>query len=179
LADFRAASLRSAEQNRDLCQQVCRGISHLEDLPALALKRTGFVPLRIPSRTPTESKFWIEQPLTRFRLEPELPSVRDSAITLLPRRLSLVFTCHDGRKETLPLGYALFATLMRLAAGEQLSETRSDDLFANLQIFTQRLAQEDNRSMLAWSPKEDDKLHRLRLQMRDGKQALVLEPVDF
>jgi hypothetical protein len=68
---------------------------------------------------------------------------------------------------------------MRLAAGEQLSETRSDDLFANLQIFTQRLAQEDNRSMLAWSPKEDDKLHRLRLQMRDGKQALVLEPVDF
>jgi hypothetical protein len=137
----------------------------------------GYVPLRIPSRTPTESKFWIEQPLARFRLEPELPSVRDSAITLLPRRLSLVFTCHDGRKETLPLGYALFATLLRLAAGEQLSETRSDDLFANLQIFTQRLAQEDNRTMLAWNPKEDDKLHRLTLQVRDGKQALVLEPL--
>jgi len=177
LADFRAASLRSAEQNRDLCQQVCRGISHLEDLPALALKRTGYVPLRIPSRTPTESKFWIEQPLTRFCLAPELPSLRDPAITLLPRRLSLVFTCHDGRKESLPLGYALFATLLRLAAGEQLSETRSDDLFANLQIFTQRLAQEDNRTMLAWNPKQDDKLHRLTLQARDGKQALVLEPL--
>ncbi len=177
LADFRAASLRSAGQNRDLCQQVCRGISHLEDLPALALKRTGYVPLRIPSRTPTESKFWIEQALNRFRLEPELPSVRDPAITLLPRRLSLVFTCQDGREETLPLGYALFATLLRLAAGEQLSETRSDDLFANLQIFTQRLAQEDNRTMLAWNPKEDDKLHRLTLQFRDGKQALVLEPL--
>jgi hypothetical protein len=110
-------------------------------------------------------------------LEPELPSVRDSAITLLPRRLSLVFNCHDGRKETLPLGYSLFATLLRLADGEQLSETRSDDLFANLQIFTQRLAQEDNRTMLAWNPKEDNNLHRLTLQVRDGKQALVLEPL--
>ena len=175
LAAFRTASLRSAEQNRDLCQRVCRGISHLEDLPALALTRVGYVPLRIPSRTPTESKFWIEQPLTRFRLEPDLPSVRDPAITLLPRRLRLIFTCECGREETLPLGYALFATLLRLAAGEQLSEARSDDLFANLQIFTQRLAQENNRSMLAWSPKEDDKLHYLSLRLQDGKQALVFE----
>jgi serine/threonine protein kinase len=175
LADFRAASVRSADQNSDLCQKICRGISHLEDLPALALIREGYVPLRIPSRTDTESKFWIEQPLSRFRLEPELPSVRDPAITLLPRRLRLVFACEDGREEALPLGYTLFATLLRLADGEQLSETRSDDLFANLQIFTQRLAQEDNRTMLAWNPKEDDKLHRLSLQHRAGIQSLVLE----
>ncbi len=177
LADFRTASLRGPEQNSDLCQKVCLGVSQLEDLPTLASKRTGYVPLRIPSRTPTESKFWIEQPLSRFRLEPETPGVRDSAITLLPRRLSLVFTCDDGRRESLPLGYALFATLLRLASGEQLSETRSDDLFANLQIFTQRLAQEDNRTMLAWNPKEDEKLHRLTLQIRGGNQALVLEPL--
>jgi hypothetical protein len=89
--------------------------------------------------------------------------------------LRLVFACEDGREEALPLGYTLFATLLRLADGEQLSETRSDDLFANLQIFTQRLAQEDNRTMLAWNPKEDDKLHRLSLQHRAGIQSLVLE----
>ena len=175
---FRAASLQLPTENAELCERLCRGMSQLEDLPAVAHQRVGMVPLRIPPRTPTESKFWTEQPLSRFRLEPELPLVRDAALTLLPCRLRLVFQRADGLSETLAMGYELFHTLLRLAEGEQLSEQRSDDLFANLQIFTQRIAQEENRSLLAWSPKEDATVFRLALQPREGGQALALAPAE-
>lgn len=175
---FRAASLRLPTENAELCERLCRGMSQLEDLPTVAHQRAGMVPLRIPPRTPTESKFWTEQPLNRFRLEPELPSVRDPALTVLPCRLRLVYQRADGLSETLAMGYELFHTLLRLAEGEQLSEQRSDDLFANLEIFTQRIAQEENRSVLAWSPKEDATVFRLALQPREGGQALALAPAE-
>ena len=177
LGVFRAASLRSCVQNAELCEKLCRGMSQLEDLPAVANQRKGKVPLRVPPRTPTESKFWTEQPLNSFRLEPELPLIRDPALTVLPRRLKLIYQRGDGLTEVLPMGYELFHILLRLAEGEQLSEQRSDDLFANLQIFTQRIAQEESRSLLAWSPKEDATVFQLALHLREGHQVLALEPV--
>jgi hypothetical protein len=178
LALFRKASLHRPGENAPLCERLCHGISQLEDLPAAAHGRSGMVPLRVAPRTPTESKFWTEQPLSRFSLEPELPPHRDPAISMLPCRLRLIFQRTDGRSETLPMGYELFHTLLRLAEGEQLSEQRSDDLFANLQIFTQRIAQEENRSLLAWSPKEDATVFRLALEPREGGQALTLTPAE-
>lgn len=176
LGFFRTASLRSSAENAELCEKLCRGMSQLEDLPAVANQRKGKVPLRIPPRTPTESKFWTEQPLDRFRLEPELPPVRDPALTVLPRRLKLIYQRGDGLTEVLPMGYELFHILLRLAEGEQLSEQRSDDLFANLQIFTQRIAQEESRSLLAWNPKEDTTVFDLALQRCEDRQILMLKP---
>jgi hypothetical protein len=147
----------------------------LEDLPQQALNRRGKVALRLPSRTPTETKFWVELELSRFRLEPDLPANLDKAVPRLARQLRLKFTRHeDGGEEILPMGYQLFAILLQLESGEQLADTRSDDLFANLQIFTQRIAQESSRSLFAWNPKEDEKVFHLNLEKRDDHQALVI-----
>lgn len=75
------------------------------------------------------------------------------------------------------MGYELFHTLLLLASGEQLSELRSDDLFANLAIFTQRLAKEDEGHLLAWNPKADSTLHRLSIQLTPSRQVLACEPI--
>ena len=172
---FRTATLSDPVQNTGLCQEICRGISHLENLPQPALRRAGMVALRIPSRTPTETAFWVEKPLDRFRLDPELLAIHDAALAFLPCRLILTYYCIDGREEKLAMGYELFNTLLNLASGEQLSELRSDDLFANLQIFTQRIAQEDEAHVLAWNPRSDSSVFRVGVQLRDGRQVLVCE----
>jgi serine/threonine protein kinase len=175
LSDFRKASEASAEQNSQLCERLVKGISQLEDLPLQALNRSGKVPLRLPSRTPTETKFWVELEVGQFRLEPDLPMNLDKAVPRLARQLRLTFIrSDDGGEETLLMGYQLFATLLQLESGEQLADTRSDDLFANLQIFTQRLAQESSRSLFAWNPKEDEKVFYLHLEKRVDYQALVI-----
>ncbi|MSU21477.1 MAG: hypothetical protein EXS30_08780 [Pedosphaera sp.] len=75
------------------------------------------------------------------------------------------------------MGYELFHTLLSLASGEQLSELRSDDLFANLAIFTQRLAREDEGHLLAWNPKSDVALYRLGIQRTAARQIIACEPL--
>lgn len=174
---FRTASLADARANAAVCGKICRGISRLEQLPAPALVREDMVPFRIPSRTPTETIFWVAKPLERFRLEPEWPPVQGSGMTVLPNRLRLVYRCADGREEVLSMGYELFHTLLNLAEGEQLSERRSDDLFANLQIFIQRVAQEDEAHLFAWHPKDDERAYRIGIRQTEGLQQLVCEPV--
>jgi hypothetical protein len=173
---FREAALRDSSANSDLCTQVCRGISQLESLPPLALARLGIVPLRITPRTPTETSFWVEKPIERFRLEAEWPRVQNVPMPILPRQLRLVYRGATGREDILLMGYELFHTLLSLASGEQLSELRSDDLFANLAIFTQRLAQEDEGHLLAWNPKTDATVFRLAIRRNATRQALTCEP---
>lgn len=174
---FKEAALRNATENVDLCARLCRGISQLESLPPLALQRGGIVPLRISPRTPTETYFWVEKPQGRFRLEAEWPRIHNVPLPVLPRRLNLVYRAADGREDVLSMGYELFHTLLSLASGEQLSELRSDDLFANLTIFTQRLAKEDEGHLLAWNPKSDATLHRLSIQRSPTRQVLACEPL--
>ncbi len=175
LREFRAASQATSNQNSSLCERLVRGISHLEDLPPLALRRQGRVALRLPSRTPTETKFWVELDINQFRLEADLPINLDKAVPRLARQLRLTFERQnaDGT-ESLPMNYQLFATLLQLESGEQLADTRSDDLFANLQIFTQRLALECSRSLFAWNPKEDEKVFTLSLGISSDLQALSI-----
>jgi Holliday junction resolvasome RuvABC DNA-binding subunit len=60
----------------------------------------------------------------------------------------------------------------------QLSDAASEDIFANLAIFTQRLAQEDSRELYAWNPIEDDKIFRVFVKMIDGIQKLVCEQLE-
>lgn len=172
---FKEATLRSVAENTDLTARLCRGISQLENLPPFALARTSIVPLRITPRTPTETNFWVEKPLDRFRLEAEWPRILDVPLPVLPRRLKLVYHSLGGQDDELSMGYELFHTLLSLAAGEQLSALRSDDLFANLAIFTQRLVKEDEGHLLAWNPKSDPTLHRLSIQRSTSRQVLACE----
>lgn len=170
---FREATLRTSQDNASLCAKLCSGVSQLENLPAVALNRPDLVPLRITPRTPTETIFWVEKATERFRLEPDWRRIEGIHLVALPRRLRLIYHCADNREEVLSMGYGLFHTLLALSDGEQLSEARSDDVFANLLIFTQRLVQEDEAHLLAWNPKKDDTIHRLGVQTADGRQVLV------
>lgn len=174
---FKAAALRNATENAELCARLCRGMSQLESLPPLALARNAIVPLRITPRTPTETYFWVEKPQERFRLEAEWPRIQNVPLPVLPRRLNLIYRAADGREDSLSMGYELFHTLLSLASGEQLSELRSDDLFANLTIFTQRLAKEDEGHLLAWNPKSDSTTHRLAILRTADRQVLACEPL--
>jgi hypothetical protein len=175
---FKEAALRPSVDNADLCARLCRGISQLESLPLLALARTTIVPLRITPRTPTETFFWVEKPLERFRLEAEWPRIHEVPLPVLPRRLNLVYRPSGGREDVLSMGYELFHTLLTLESGEQLSELRSDDLFANLAIFTQRLAKEDEGHILAWNPKSDTTLYRIGIQPTASHQVLACETLN-
>jgi serine/threonine protein kinase len=175
---FHDAALKNPAANVELCAQLCRGISQLESLPPLALARASIVPLRIIPRTPTETSFWVEKPVERFRLEAEWPRVQNVPMPILPRQLRIVYRGASGREDALLMGYELFHTLLSLASGEQLSELRSDDLFANLAIFTQRLVQEDEGHLLAWNPKTDTTVFRLAIRRNATAQVLFCEPTN-
>jgi len=169
-----------AEQRAQICRRLCRGISRLEDLPPQALDRPGVVPLRITPRTPTETAFWVEKPLDAFRLEADLPPASDG-LDRLHRQAWLIYRYRDGHEERLRLGAELFHLLLELSEGYQLGDVSSDDTFAHLSIFVQRLAREDEREMLAWNPIQDEVIFRIVAHIeRDGEtavQKLVLSPL--
>jgi hypothetical protein len=64
---------------------------------------------------------------------------------------------------------------MELKDGYQVSDSLSDDIFTNLSIFTQRLAQEDDRVLYAWNPIEEETVFEVRIVFEDGIQKLVLQ----
>jgi len=169
---FREAGFHDAAGNAALCARLCRGISQLESLPPVALGRCERVPLKVTPRTPTETTFWVEKSLVRFRLEADVPT-QGPEIPALHRRLRLIYAPQRGGEDVLSMGYELFHTLLELADGHQLSELRSDDLFANLAIFTQRLAQEDEERLLAWNPKAGETVHEIGIRRGGEKQVLV------
>ena len=168
------------EERTELCRRVCGGISRLEDLPPKALERSGVVPLRVTPRTPTETAFWVEKPLSSFRLEPDLP-VAAEGIERLHRQAVLIYRYRDGQEERLRLGAELFHLLLELNDGYQLGDISSDDTFANLSIFVQRLVQEDARELFAWNPMADEAIYRIAAEYRDSgegrRQFLTLEPL--
>jgi hypothetical protein len=174
LSQFKDAGLRDVAANSHLSARLCRGISRLEDLPLLALARSerGRVPLKVSPRTPTESIFWVEKLLESFALEAELEA-HDSHLPVLHRRLRLTYTYQNGRKEVLSMGYELFHTLLELESGFQLNDTTSDDLFANLAIFTQRLAQEGEASLFAWSPQDEQAIYKIAVGKTAERQSLI------
>lgn len=159
---------------------LCAGISRLEDLPPQALDRPGVVPLRITPRTPTETAFWVEKPLDEFRIEPDLP--REAAgLERLHRQVLLIYRYRDGNEERLRLGAELFHLLLELADGYQLGDVSTDDTFAHLSIFVQRLVREDERELLAWNPMQDERVYRVSAlvrQTQDGPhQRIEIVPI--
>ena len=150
LRRFRSIPVDRAARG-ELCRDLCAGISRLEELPPGALNRSGVVPLRIPPRTPTETWFWIEKHLAHFRLEADLPP-GGTGLDRLHRQAFLVYHYRDGREERLRLGAELFHLLLDLSDGYQLGDVATDDTFAHLSIFVQRLVREDDRRIFALSP---------------------------
>ncbi len=176
---FRDLPLFDNARLQAICRDLCKGISRLEDLPPRALERDN-VPLRITPRTPTETAFWVEKPLSSFRLNASLPQPTDG-IERLHRQALLIYRCSDGREEHLRLGAELFHLLLELADGYQLGDVSTDDTFANLSIFVQRLVQEDAGELLAWNPMADDSIFRVRAEQRlvgsEGtRQCLTIVP---
>ena len=70
------------------------------------------------------------------------------------------------------MAYELFHTLLDLESGFQLDDTTSDDLFANLTIFTQRLAQEGEASLFAWNPQDEETIYKISVAKTLGRQLL-------
>lgn len=172
---FRKLPLLAEQDAAALLHDLCLGIARLEDLPGLAFKSEQIgqgVPLRISPRTPTETAFWVIKPWDRFRLEPALPSAADG-LERLHTHLHLIYRYADGADETLILGLELFHLLLELKDGMQLSGVGEEGIFANLEIFTQRLASEDARELRGWHPSEEDRLFRVQVIQRDGRQRLV------
>ena len=183
---FRELPLLDDDDRSRLCHDLCRGIARIGDLPAMALDRADVVPLRITPRTPTETAFWTEKPINRFRLEAERLGVRATkgepagtgSESELHRAALLIYRYEDGREEKLAMGAELFHRLLRLESGYQLGDISTDDTFARLSIFLQRLVQENDRELTAWNPIRDEVVHRLSIRMSDNhRQELVIQPV--
>lgn len=170
------------EEDRDrACQIICRGIARLEYLPELAYARKDVVPLRVPPRTPTETIFWVEKDIGRFRLEADLPPTQPG-LERLHRAVWLIYRYRDGREERLRLGLDLFARLWELSEGYQLGDVASDEIFTQLSIFVQRLLREEQRSLLAYHPSAEDHVLQISIERTEalggGKQRLILKPVN-
>ena len=160
------------------CRALCKGIARLEMLPPQALDRADVVPLRITPRTPTETAFWIEKRTADFRLEADLPH-EAPGLDRLHRQASLVYRYRDGHEERLRLGAELFHLLLELGDGYQLGDTSTDDTFAHLDIFVQRLEREDDRRLLAWNPMRDDTIHEVTADYGEhgGPQRIAIRPL--
>ena len=177
---------KNEEEKTKLCARVCRGISRLEDLPPQALDRADVVPLRITPRTPTETAFWVDKPLRAFRLEADLPPETEG-LGRLHRQVSLIYRYQNGGEERLRMGADLFHRLLELSDGYQLGDVSTDDTFAHLSIFVQRLVREDDEddyvreddyAIFAWNPLQDEVIYKVSAEIKDTgagvQQPLVI-----
>lgn len=171
---FRRVPLMTDEERAALCRELCMGIARLEDLPPVAFGRERGLPLRIQPRTPTESAFWVVKDWDRFRLEARLPCTAEG-LEALHNRLLLIYRYSTGTEEILPVGLELFHLLLELKDGAQLAGIGQEAIFAHLEIFKQRLAQEDSRELSAWHPGEEEREFRVRIETREGRQVLIRE----
>lgn len=179
IREFASVRTNDPEIARGLCRKLCAGIARLESLPHAVLGRLdlGIVPLKIMPRTPIESVFWVEKPLSRFTLYARRP-VSAQYVDWLHNELTLVYRYVSGRVESLSLNSVLFSLLLDLADGYHLMGDAARDVFANLTIFTQRLAEEAEDELYAWEPTLGGSLYRVRIEHGSGIQNLTLAPVE-
>lgn len=155
-----------------ICNDVCDGVARLEDLPEEAFGDRRWVPLKITPRTPTETAFWVNKPRARFSLRARLPRAAPGVETL-HTHVILTYKFETGHDEELAINAELFHLLMELKDGYQISDTQSDDVFANLSIFKQRLSQEGDRTLMAWNPLEG-RVFEVKAELAEGGQRLVI-----
>lgn len=179
LKQFREISVLSEIEKHELMRRLCYGISRLEQLPHLVLRRKDVVPLKIMPRTPVETTFWIEKPLDRFQLVID-GTGKNGGVEWLANGVILRYRYRaDDREEELRLSSDLFGLLLDLADGYQIMDAANDEIFTNLSIFTQRLAQEDEREVFAWNPSQPMEVFRLGIRMNDGVQQMVFEATEM
>ena len=181
LREFRELATNDDPYKRGrLTKDLCAGISRLETLPSEALARPDVVQLKITPRTPTETAFWVEKPVRNFRLEADMSGAEE--LDRLHRQAFLIYRYRAGREERLRLGAELFHLLLELSDGYQLGDVATDDTFAHLSIFVQRLVQEDHRQVFAWNPMREDTIFRVSARMdhagADPRQRMVIEPFE-
>ena len=176
LERFRRAPLMNDNERASLCRELCLGIARLEDLPEAAFASDIGLPLRIQPRTPTESAFWVVKPWGSFMLTAPLPRTAEGLETL-HTHLVLSYRYAAGGEERLLVGLELFHLLLALRQGTQLFGASQEGIFAHLEIFTQRLAQEDARELHGWHPAEEDSVFRVIVEAREGRQVMVREKV--
>ncbi len=184
LSQFRRVGAMGDAGRREVCGRLLAGISRLEDLPPIALADARDVVLKVTPRTPIESRFWVKLPADRFTLGPDEAGAAASgpaaAMQTLHTHLVLAYR-HPGpgrAPERLRIGSELFALLLELAEGRQVSDVASDAAFAHLSIFTQRLAQEEQRGVFAWTPIDGERVYRIEPQRVHEVQRLTLTPLE-
>lgn len=96
----------------------------------------------------------------------------------LHTHLRLVYRYDNDSTEVLIVNLELFQRLMELKDGVQISGIAQEGVFANLKIFTQRLARENARELYGWHPAEEESIFRLFVEFREGRQILVRERLD-
>ena len=173
LDKFKMLPLMPNESRRQSCRDLCDGIARLEDLPLVAFNNG--VPFRITPRTPTESTLWVIKPYDSFALNYKSNSTTERLETL-HTHLELIYNYDNGGTEKLNLGYELFHILMELKNGVQLSDAASEDTFANLSIFTQRLTQEDSKRLLAWNPIKEETVFNIEVKFKNSVQTITCSP---
>jgi len=175
---FLRVGVGTGSELRVICSQLCEGIARLEDLPDEAFEADAqSIPLKITPRTPTETAFWVSKPREKFSIRPrELPAV--DGIETLHTHVVLSYRFDNGHIEELVIGAELFNLLMELREGFQVSDVRSDEIFANLSIFKQRLAQEGDRMLYAWNP-ATEKVMKLDVEMIEGVQKIQIRPIEY
>ncbi|HAS50597.1 MAG TPA: hypothetical protein DCS21_02140 [Gammaproteobacteria bacterium] len=174
---FRNAPLLSAVERAAMCRDLCLGMARLEDLPPVAFAPQALergVPLRMTPRTPIESAYWVVKSWDRFELDAPLPQTTEG-LEVLHTHLRLKYRYKGGDVATLLINLELFQRLLELKAGVQISGIAQEGVFANLKIFTQRLAQEDARELYGWNPAEEERIFRVFVELRNGRQTLIRE----
>ena len=174
---FRSVPLISAVECAAICCDLCLGMARLEDLPPVAFAQRALergVPLRITPRTPIESAYWVVKSWDRFTLDAPLPRTTEG-LEVLHTHLRLKYRYKGGGVETLLINLELFQRLLELKEGVQISGIAQEGVFANLKIFTQRLAQEDARELYGWHPAEEEQIFRVFVELRNGRQTLIRE----
>lgn len=169
---FRTIPLLGDADRNLICRDLCLGIARLEDLPQEAFAGERGLPLRIQPRTPTETAFWVAKPWSSFQLSAPLARTAEG-LEVLHTHLVLTYTYADESEERLPIGLELFHLLLSLKEGAQLSGAGQEGVFAHLEIFTQRLAQEDTRVLFSWHPSEEGKTFQVAVQRIEERQVLT------
>jgi hypothetical protein len=172
LADFQRVATGTDEEREHSCAALCEGIARLEDLPQQAFTGMGW-PFKITPRTPTETAFWVSKPRSGFSLRPVIPRTAPGLETL-HTHVELTYRFAGGHAESLLIGAALFDLLMEIKHGYQITDAQSDDVFAHLSVFKQRLAQEGDETLYAWNPL-DERVFLIYTKLVDGFRQLVIE----
>jgi hypothetical protein len=114
----------------------------------------------------------VVKPWDRFALSAPLPKTVQG-LEVLHTHVLLTYRSPKGKEECLPIGLELFHLLLALKDGAQLAGAAQEGVFAHLDLFVQRVAQEDVRELHAWHPEREEAVSRLRIELRDGLQTLV------